>query len=178
MRASSRKISRKLALVATILCVVATASAAHADHVVSLSSANQPFGRPDKGLALSAGLERHVVHVGDPIPVTFAIKDDGPPIGIFRRGFLGEYDLHGTGPDGSTIKPTDEKPLFSGSIRSGWGIAPGEVYEHTTANIASFYDFSKPGHYKFYFVSAVAREFHLSEPYAVLTSNTVNLTVQ
>lgn len=169
---------RTLSIGVAVLTVVATSSSAQADGYAPRSSITQPFGPAQKGLALSATLEKEVVHVGDPIQVTFAVKDDGPPLGIFRIGTLEEYELHGTGPDGSSITRTDEQILFSGSVRSGWGIGSDSVYIHTTRNLGTYYDFGKPGQYKFYFTSAVALEFHLSELYAVLTSNTVDLTIE
>jgi hypothetical protein len=169
----NRRRGQTLAIVGAILCALGLSSPAKADGYAPRSSVTQRFGPTEKGLALSASLEKEVVHVGDPIQVTFAVKDDGPALGIFRIGTLEEYELHGTRPDGSSITRTDEQILFSGSIRSGWGIGPDSVYIHTTRSLGTYYDFARPGHYKFYFTSAVALELHLSELYAVLTSNTV-----
>ncbi len=174
----TRVVVRKVGVtICTLAIATLFATVTRADQFDSHPSAALVFGPTEKGLALSVSLTHQTLSPGDPIEVTFVIKNNGPPISIFRYGYIQEYGLTGVGPDGTTIRRLGPSPPFNGSVRSGWHLNTGEAYEHTTSDIRWAYDFRAPGKYTFAFTSVVTLRLG-GQSYATLTSNTVKLTLQ
>jgi hypothetical protein len=173
-----RVTSLRSAIVAicTLATIAALAAAVHADQVVKQLGANAAWGPIEKGLMLSVTPSEQSVQRGQPIEVTFAIKNTGSPVSIFRYGSLREFSLSGSGPDGSPIQKYSRTSPFNGSYRSGWQLGTGEAYEHTS-DLGKMYDFRAPGKYTFSFKTVVTQVFG-GPAYATLTSNTVEVIVQ
>ncbi len=175
MVTSRRTLTATLTISVLMMCLATRVLAA----MVPRSDAAGPFGSAVKGLALSVNLTRRVVRVGEPIGITFRVKNDGPVVPIFRAGAFQEYHLSGTGPDGSAIKLHNRGYVFNVRGPSGLKLDQSNAYKHHEDDLGLMYDFSKRGSYTFNFKTAVALQFHLYDtPYAVLTSNTVTLTVE
>jgi hypothetical protein len=170
--ASTRTLA--LILIASFSLIAATADCARAR--IEPEATGFTFGAPVNNLALSVKLDQQVVAVDAPITATFALKNFGAPILVYRVGSLMEYGLIGTGPDGSPIAKTHEVP-FSGSVPSGTNIGTGEALENTS-DLSKYYNFQKPGRYTFWFQTAVNLQHHLTEVYANLRSNTLTLDVK
>jgi len=168
--------ARKLALILTASSTLIAATTAGAGARIESQASGFTFGPAVKDLALSVKLDQQVVSAGAPVTATFALKNFGPPILVYRVGSLMEYGLIGTGPDGSPIAKTHEVP-FSGSVPSGTNIGAGEALENTS-DLSKYYDFQKPGRYTFWFQTAVSLQHHLNEVYANLRSNTLTLDVK
>jgi hypothetical protein len=163
-----------LILAASLGLVSATADCVQAR--IEPQTAGFIFGPTVNNFALSVKLDQQVVNAGAPITATFALKNFGPPILVYRIGSLMEYGLMGTGPDGSPIPQTHEVP-FSGSVPSGTNINTGEALENTS-DLSKYYNFQEPGRYTFWFQTAVSLQHNYNEVYAALRSNTLTLDVR
>ncbi len=151
--------------------------AANADLVDNQSKAFYSFGQTTNNLALSVKLAHESRKQGDPIEITFAIRNSGPPLSIFRVGSTTEYGLVGTGPGGVPIRKTSSAFHYWGSVPSGWHLGTGSTYQHTTEDLGKTYDFRKIGRYTFSFQTAINLEYHLDQTYTILKSNAVTLDV-
>jgi hypothetical protein len=164
-----------LALVIAFIWIMPASSAAKA-LAIEDQSAGDTIGPIVKNLAVSAKLDQQVVDIGAPVVVTLALKNFGPPICLSRFHAFIDYELAGTGPDGSPIAKTHE-PGFSGSVPSCWNIGTGDALENTR-DLNKLYDFRMPGRYKFWFQTTAQLEYQWDVAYAILRSNILVLDVK
>jgi hypothetical protein len=136
-------------LASVLLLTVTTMQWASAHGIEDNAQGNYAFGPTVKNLALAAKLEQPVVNVGAPIPIKFAITNFGPPIRIFRIGWLVEYTVTGTGPGGVPIKRDDRGAGSVASVDTGMDLANGSTYVNPVHDLGRLYDLRTPGRYTF-----------------------------
>jgi hypothetical protein len=166
-----------LILASVLLLTVTMMQWASAHGIEDNARGNYAFGPTVKNLALAAKLEQPVVNVGAPIPIKFAITNFGPPIRIFRIGWLVEYTVTGTGPGGLPIKRDDRGAGSVASVDTGMDVPSGSTYVNPVDDLGKLYDFRTPGRYTFTCGTALTLVYE-GPVYADLRSAALTLDVR
>ena len=105
-------------------------SPSRAYDVVSKVPPGMQFGPSSHGLALSIFVARTSFNVGAPIPLTVAIKNDGPPVGISRSENFADYVWDVTDSNGKRLS---QVPTGHNEIVGNGGPRPVDA-THTYIN--------------------------------------------
>ncbi len=166
-----------MAFASALLFTTATMQWASAHGIEDQAQGNYTFGPTIRHLALAAKLEQQVTNVAAPIAIKFAITNFGPPISIFRIGWLREYTVTGTGPGGIPIGKDDRGAGSVASVDTGMYLASGSTYVNPVDDLGMLYDFRTPGMYTFTCGTALTLVYE-GPVYAELRSTTLTLDVR
>ena len=124
----ARNLTFQACLLAAVIFSLLGASPSWAATTVSRVPPGMQFGPSSHGLALSIFVARTSFSPGDPIPLTVAIKNDGPPAAISRGGDIADYIWDVTDPDGHKVPLGGTRRVEIVGNGGPWPVDAGHTY--------------------------------------------------
>ncbi len=163
-----------LSFAAALTCQLAFAPLAQAEVVEHHPSRAFTFGPAVQGLALSISSDKSVYRTGEPILITLAIQDSGPPRAMYRFGSPYEFKLFSE-VSGEKIQLLRSPKVETGSAGLRF-LQTGDVY-HLSFILDQYFKTPPPGTYLVTATTVVKADLNEGSPAVGLVSNAIEITL-